>query len=163
MAENVARTFENVIMTQLYPSSQIDILIQVLQGDGGAFTFLAPRLLITGTLHTAINAANLAIMDAGIAVTDYVCACSAGCVDATPILDLNNYEEASMADIPKFTLAVLPKTGKVTMVQLEARMHMSKFEAVVGMAADGARQIHATLDRVVRSTTEARIMQNQQQ
>ena len=32
------QTFESVIMTHLYPRSQIDIFVQVIQADGGAST-----------------------------------------------------------------------------------------------------------------------------
>ena len=69
-------------------------------------------------------------------------------------IDLNHYEETSMVDIPKFTVAVMPKSGKVSMVQLEARMHMSKFESVVDLAVTGARGIFSTLDHAVRERTE---------
>jgi ribonuclease PH len=31
----IRQTFESVVMTALYPRSQIDIYIQVLQADGG--------------------------------------------------------------------------------------------------------------------------------
>lgn len=62
-----------VIQTQLYPRSQIDIVLQIVQSDGGA-------------MHACMNAATLAVIDAGIPVTDYVCACSAGFVQESPLL-----------------------------------------------------------------------------
>lgn len=49
----IRQTFESVIHTQLFPRSQIDIYIQILQADGG-------------TRCAAINAATLALIDAGI-------------------------------------------------------------------------------------------------
>ena len=36
---SVQKTFESVIMTQLFPRTQIDIFVQVLQSDGGVFSF----------------------------------------------------------------------------------------------------------------------------
>lgn len=33
----IRQTFESVVMTALYPRSQIDIYVQVLQSDGGSF------------------------------------------------------------------------------------------------------------------------------
>ncbi|ELR25324.1 exosome complex exonuclease rrp41, putative [Acanthamoeba castellanii str. Neff] len=47
----IRQTFESVVMTALYPRSQIDIYVQVLQSDGGA-------------LSAAINATTLAMIDA---------------------------------------------------------------------------------------------------
>jgi hypothetical protein len=73
MALAVRQTFESVVMTHLYPRSEIDIQIHVLQSDGGA-------------LHVCLNATTLALIDAGIALSDYVCACSAGLIDSTPVL-----------------------------------------------------------------------------
>ena len=37
-------------------------------------------------VHTCINAATLALVDAGISMKDYVVACSAGVVDGVAIL-----------------------------------------------------------------------------
>ena len=42
-----------------------------------------------GTRCCAINAATLALVNAGIPMRDLVCACAAGCIDGTPLLDLN--------------------------------------------------------------------------
>ena len=47
------QTFEAAILTELYPRSQIDIYVEVLQADGG-------------NLCACINAATLALIDAGL-------------------------------------------------------------------------------------------------
>ena len=48
----IKQTFEAAILTELYPRSQIDIYVEVLQADGG-------------NLCACINAATLALIDAG--------------------------------------------------------------------------------------------------
>lgn len=87
------------------PRTQIDIHLQVLQADGGTFritnlflnennvfflsTMNANVLMLPVLLAmrcAAINAVTLALMDAAIPVIDYVCACSAGFLQQTPIL-----------------------------------------------------------------------------
>lgn len=73
VATFIRQTFEPVILTSQFPRSQIDIYVQVFQHDGGI-------------LQCAINAATMALIDAGIPMTDYVCACSAGCIDRVPVL-----------------------------------------------------------------------------
>lgn len=35
----IKQTFESAIFTNLYPNTQIDIYIQVIQADGGSFSF----------------------------------------------------------------------------------------------------------------------------
>ncbi|RKO87572.1 ribosomal protein S5 domain 2-type protein [Blyttiomyces helicus] len=103
------------------------------------------------SLHTAINAATLALIDAGIPMVDYVAACSAGFVNETAILDLNYIEES--AEVPTLTVALLPKTGKVTMLGLESRLHLDKFEQVINLASDGCTQMYEVLDETIRKAT----------
>lgn len=66
----IKQIFEACIQTQLYPRSQIDIFVQVLHADGGE-------------MPASINAITLALIDAGIAVNDFVVASSAGYLQQT--------------------------------------------------------------------------------
>jgi len=136
IASAVKQTFEPVIMTNLFPKSQIDIFLQILQFDGG-------------TTQICINAATLALIDAGIPMSDYVCACSAGCIENEAILDLNFTEESY--DTPELSVALLPKSEKVTLLQMESRLHVDKFESVMELAAKGCKEVYNALDQEVRS------------
>lgn len=53
MSQHLKQTFEATIKTELYPRSQIDIFVEVLQADGGNYC-------------ACVNAATLALIDAGI-------------------------------------------------------------------------------------------------
>ncbi|RCI05180.1 Exosome complex component RRP41, partial [Rhizopus stolonifer] len=139
VAAFVRQTFEPIILTSQFPKSQIDIYLQVFQNDGGL-------------LQSCINAATMALVDAGIPMLDYVCACSAGCIDKVPVLDLNNLEESS--DTPELTVAILPRTGKVNLVELESRLHIEKLASVTELATEGCMHIHSVLDSVIRKNTE---------
>ncbi|KAI9205338.1 ribosomal protein S5 domain 2-type protein [Polychytrium aggregatum] len=141
LGTTIRQTFEPVIMAQAYARSEIAIFIQILQTDGGI-------------LHTAINATTLALIDAGIAMTDYVAACSSGFANDHAILDLNYIEE--MAEVPALTMAILPKTGKVTMLGLEARLHLDHFEATMNLANDGCAAVLDILDEAIRKITKTR-------
>ncbi|RHZ54056.1 hypothetical protein Glove_431g25 [Diversispora epigaea] len=135
IASAVKQTFEPIIMTNLFPRSQIDIFLQILQYDGGM-------------TQICINAATLALIDAGIPMLEYVCACSAGIVEDTTILDLNNSEES--LGIPELTVALLPQSQKVTLLQLETRLHVDKLESVTAMAIKGAKEVYKKLDKTSR-------------
>ena len=76
IAAAVRRTFEPVVQTQLYPRSQIEVSLTLLQADGGVRA-------------AAINATTLALIDAGVALSDLVCACSAGMIGTALLLDLS--------------------------------------------------------------------------
>nr|GMC58337.1 exosome complex component RRP41 homolog [Ipomoea batatas]GMC68517.1 exosome complex component RRP41 homolog [Ipomoea batatas] len=69
----IRQTMEACILTHLMPRSQIDIFVQVIQADGG-------------TRSACINAATLALADAGIPMRDIVTSCSAGYLNSTPLL-----------------------------------------------------------------------------
>ncbi|CAG8489209.1 8725_t:CDS:2, partial [Scutellospora calospora] len=138
IASAVKQTFEPIIMTSLFARSQIDIYLQILQFDGG-------------TIQICINAATLALIDAGIPMQEYVCACSAGSHEDQILLGnqyLNNAEE--MADTPELTVALLPKSGKFTLLQMDSRLHVDKLEAVMKLAATGCKDIYEILDETVR-------------
>ena len=144
MAIYVKRALEQVVITNLYPRSSVDIQLQVLQSDGGS-------------LHSCINAASLALVDAGVPMYDYLCSCSAGFIETSAVLDLSQMEESSSFDIPKFTVAVMPASGRVVMLHLESKMPVDKFDLVRNMAVDGARQIRAVLDTAIRRSLQSSV------
>ena len=87
-------------------------------------SFLLPiGLLITGwcaqeRAHWIGTDIGFALVGAGIPLLDLVCAVTGGVHSTNPMLDLTNLEEN---DIPHLTVAVMPKTGKVTLVTMETR------------------------------------------
>jgi len=144
-------------MTHLYPRSQIDIYIQILQADGGLFVCLfvfdphqqsqpQPQPKMTGIQAACINAATLALIDAGIPMKDYVTAVSAGCIGGKPLLDINYLEESARG--PELTVAILPKSKKITTLEMESRVHADIFEGVLALAIEGCCAIEGILDKV---------------
>ncbi|KAG6877513.1 hypothetical protein C0993_006463 [Termitomyces sp. T159_Od127] len=137
LAATIKSTFEPVVQTNLYPRSQIDVFVQVLQQDGGL-------------LQACINATTLALVNAGIPLLDFVCAVTGGVHSTSPLLDLTLLEEN---DIPNVTVAVMPKTGKVTLVTMETRLHVDRFEEIFRLAADAGKVIHGEMKSAVKSRT----------
>ncbi|KAK6490428.1 exosome complex component RRP41 [Huso huso] len=135
MTLHLKQTFEAAILTQLYPRSQIDIYVQILQADGGNYS-------------ACVNAATLAVVDAGIPLRDYVCACSAGFVEDTPLVDLSHVEESSGGT--QLSLALLPKAEHLALVEMDARLHQDHLEGLMDAATRACKDLHAVLDRVVR-------------
>ncbi|KAE9460187.1 hypothetical protein C3L33_07900, partial [Rhododendron williamsianum] len=122
----IRQTMEACILTHLMPRSQIDIFVQVLQADGG-------------TRSACINAATLALADAGIPMRDLVTSCSAGYLNSTPLLDLNYVEDS--AGGPDVTVGILPKLDKVTLLQMDAKLPMDTFENVMQLAIEGCKAV----------------------
>lgn len=133
----------------------------MVEGKGVVCLMVLPCL--TGDLSVCINAASLAVIDAGIPMKDYVCACTASYIEDSPfvgeqmslshtqmyfsndcmhkcthnvymnyavsdsITDINYIEETARG--PALTLAVLPKSGKITLLLVCVRggvVHVSR-------------------------------------
>jgi exosome complex component RRP41 len=109
---------------------------------------------LTGVLQAAINATTLALIDAGIALFDYVVAVSAGLHSTSILLDLTNTEES---DLPHLTVAVMPRSGKVTLLNMESRLHVTRFGDVLKVAGQAAEVLRDEMRSAVRSRSKALI------
>ncbi|CAN6726226.1 unnamed protein product [Malus baccata var. baccata] len=135
----IRQTMEACIMTHLMPRTQIDIFVQVLQADGG-------------TRSACINAATLALSDAGIPMRDLVTSCSAGYLNSTPLLDVNYVEDsAGGADV---TLGIMPKLDKVTLLQMDAKLPLDIFENVMQLAIEGCKAVATYIREVLLENTK---------
>ncbi|XP_071746794.1 exosome complex component RRP41 [Lepeophtheirus salmonis] len=135
MAAHLKQTFTACIQTELYPRSQIDIFVEVLQTDCGHYC-------------ASVNAATLALIHAGIPLRDYVCACSASLIKETPLVDINKLE--SSLGGPELILASLPKSGEIVHLEMSQRFHMDHLDKVIDEALEGTRKIRDILDAAVR-------------
>lgn len=135
----IRRTFDAAILTQMYPRSQIDIYVQILQADGS-------------NQSACINAATLALIDAGIPMKDYVSACTVSFVNDQPLMDVNYLEESFGG--PQLSLAVLPKSGNIVMFQMDSRLHIDNLEKVLELAKKGCSDIHVLLRQTVRDYSQ---------
>ena len=117
---------EDMIFTEYFPKSAIDIFVEVLQADAGTRT-------------AALNAASLALADAGIPMRGLVSACAVGKVDETLVLDLNKDEDNyGQADMP---IAMTPD-GKITLLQMDGNFTLEQFKQGLEMAQEGCRQVY---------------------
>lgn len=128
-----------MIQTGLYPRSQIDIVVEIHQQDGGV-------------LQTAINTTTLALVDAGVAMYDQLVAISAGLHSEAVLLDLTHYEEN---DMPHLTVAIMPRSGKVTLLNMESRLHVTRFESVFKIACEAAKIIRKEMGTAIADRTSS--------
>ncbi|KAI0203570.1 ribosomal protein S5 domain 2-like protein [Astrocystis sublimbata] len=138
----IAKALASNLHIHLYPRSTISISLHVLSQDGSLLAAL-------------INAATLALVDAGIPMTDYLVACTAGSTSthsagdegADPLVDLNTQEEQ---ELPFLTLGTLGATDKVAVLVCETRVQVSRLEGMMASAADACKGVRKFLDQVVR-------------
>ncbi|KAM3962173.1 LOW QUALITY PROTEIN: exosome complex component Ski6 [Aphomia sociella] len=138
MSMHLRQALTAAIKTELYPRSQIDIYVEVLQADGGAYC-------------ACVNAATLALTDAGVPLRAYACACSSSMAwrggAPEPLLDVGHVEEAAGVVL---TVAALPATGNIALLEMSHRLHMDYFDVVLSRAMQGCKDIEVILDRAVR-------------
>lgn len=143
MQTTIAQTFSSAILRHLFPNSTISISIHVLSQDGSL-------------LSACLNATTLALIDAGVPMTDYIVSCTAGSTSsysandesADPLLDLNGLEEQ---ELPFLTVATLGSTDKVMVCVMETRVQVGRLEGMLAVGVDGCKQVRSILDGVVRT------------
>lgn len=134
LATTLERTFDQSIMTHLYPRTLIKISLTVLAQDGGVLLAL-------------VNAMTLALIDAGIAMYDYVALVLTGLLDTATILDLNSLEEQAMSTL---TVGTIGKLEKLALMMLEDKMPVDRLEPVLAVSIAGAHQVRELMDAEVR-------------
>lgn len=125
---------------------------------------LCNRFAFQGRLCAAINAATLALVDAGIPMKDFVCACSAGYAGGgtdTTLVDLNRREESSSGGgsggaAAYLPCAVMPQRGTVVLAQCESRLsNYETLERVLEAAVEGCRAMFDIMQAAVRERAAA--------
>lgn len=138
-------------------------------------------------LQASINATTLALVSAGLPLSDYICALSLASYPTPPnpasgappqvppfelstpsvahsnkddgttgsgsttLLDLCQEEERGL---PCLTVAVLPRSGKVTLVGLETRVAVGRFEEMLRWGVEGAVVVQGAMEEAVRVWAE---------
>ena len=123
----IKEALEPALMLENFPRTVVDVFIEILQADGGSRC-------------AALDAAAVALADAGIPMRDMVSACAAGKVADTIVLDINNEEDQEgQADMP---VAYMPNLGKVTLIQLDGVLTPQEYEKCVNTALEGCKLVY---------------------
>lgn len=139
LTNNIREIFDNVILTNLFPNSQIDIFLEVLQSDGS-------------NMSACINAATLALIHAGIPIKDFVVSCSATLVDENTLIDVSHFEE-SASNLPILTLSMLPKSKQIASMESTGRIPLDLVEKIIDSAVTGCEEIHQICKSIVLNFT----------
>jgi exosome complex component RRP41 len=130
-----------VVITSLFPRSQINCLIHVIHSDGG----IAPA---------CFNVTMLALMDAGIPITDFCTASSVGILDNTALLD-PCHSEITNGGGTELWITSYP-TGKVLTMSFTGRVNVDIMKELMSHAIKGAIELNQILGSFVRDFVEER-------
>ncbi len=123
------------IFLEDFPKSTIDVFIEILQADGS-------------TRVTGINAASIALAEAGVPMKDLVSACSVGKINDTLVVDLSgkedNNSEADMA------VAMMPNKNAITLLQMDGALTKEEIMTLLGYATETCKKINQRQKEALR-------------
>jgi exosome complex component RRP41 len=95
-----------VVDLKEFPNAVVDVFIELPQTDAG-------------TRCAGICAASMALADAGIKMKDLVASVAVGVLDGTVVADMNYDEEAYEGEVADIPVAILPNSGKISLLQMD--------------------------------------------
>jgi len=119
-------SIEPLVIKECFPKAAVDIFVEILQADAGTRT-------------AGINAASVALADAGIPMRGLVSSCAAGKIDGQIVLDpMKEEDNYGEADMP--IAMVMP--DKITLLQMDGHFTQDEFKQAFELAKKGCAQIY---------------------
>jgi exosome complex component RRP41 len=141
-SSEIGMVIENALLPAMdlsdWPYTSVDLYVYITQADAG-------------TRCAGINAAALALADAGIPMKELVSAVAVGKVDGQVIVDIDKHEEDQgefPTDIP---VAMMPNSGKVTLLQLDGKITKDELNSALKLAEKSCKEIQEVQKQAIRA------------
>ena len=139
-SQEISMVMRNSIIPTLFleefPRTAIDCIIEILQADAS-------------TRCAGINAAVLALADAGVPMRDLVSSCSVGIVDGEIMLDIAGKEDTmGELDLP---IAYYHRKKEITLMQMDGIASPEQVKQLIRIAIKGCEQIYAAQQKALRA------------
>jgi len=127
-----------------FPNTVVDVQIYIIQADAGTRT-------------AGINAASLALAQAGVPMKDLICSVALGKMDKDIVVDVDKEEEdfeegEGATDIPT---ARLGKSGRITLLQLDGKIQPEKMKDVFNLSKEACRKIYDVQKKALKEVVES--------
>jgi len=141
-AKEISMVTEKALLPVLdlseFPNAVVDVFIELPETEAGSRT-------------AGINAASMALADAGLAMKDLVSSVSVGRVDDKMVVDLDyseeSYPDGPVADIP---IAILPNSGKITLLQMDGEVSKEQLKEAIGLGKKACAKIYEIQKRALK-------------
>lgn len=155
LSEVIKRALEPALFLEEFPGTVIDVYVDIIQADAGTRT-------------AGINAASLALADAGIPMKDLVVAVAVGKVGERIVIDLTKeeedydsekikedpemskyieyYGEGRATDIP---VAMIPITKEFTVIQIDGEIEKRDLRRALNLALEKSHDIRKVLEKAI--------------
>ncbi len=132
---------EGAVCLEEYPKAVIDVYINIIQANAGTRT-------------AGINAASVALADAGISMKDLVASAAAGKIGGEYVLDLAGKEEEDTdCDVP---VAYVQGQDKISLLQMDGKLPPEDVEKVIKTAIEGCKAMYEKQKEALRARWEQR-------
>jgi exosome complex component RRP41 len=133
---------EPVIMLEKFPNQVIDVYINVIQANAS-------------TRCAGINAAVMALAQAGIPMKGLVSSVSIGKLDKQLVVDVNKHEEdweegEGPTDIP----ITMTQDGRITHMQMDGNIPNSQLKEAIQLAREATQKIHEVQKEALKNSIE---------
>lgn len=126
MQTSIQDILSSIIDLEVYPKSKINVVVNIFESDGSTFCAI-------------VNAVSMALMDAGVAMSDLIVACSIGFSKGMICQDCTQIEQNSGgAYIP---VVMKAHSQEVVYLNLDNRLSHEHLETALEAAQQGSQQI----------------------
>lgn len=125
----------NVISFEDYPKTGIDVFVEILQADAS-------------TRCAGLNAASLALAEAGIPMKNFISSCTVGKVDGKVILDVGGPED-QFGDVD-MSVATIGDENKIVLLQMDGIITRKEFTKMIKLARKGCVEIYEKQKEVLK-------------
>lgn len=128
-----------IVDLEAFPNSVVDVIIQIPQADAG-------------TRVAGLNAAVMALAQAGISMKEMVSAVAVGKMDRTVVVDVDKNEEdfhegEGPTDIP---ICMTSRSNKITLLQLDGKISIPELKESIKMAKEACKKINEIQIKALR-------------
>jgi len=117
----------NVVFFEDYPKTGIDVFVEILQADAS-------------TRCAGLNAASLALAEAGVPIKDLISSCSVGKVDGKLVIDIGG-DEDQFGDVDMAT-ATIANEDKFVLLQMDGILNKEEFFQLLEFAKKGCAEVY---------------------
>lgn len=140
LSKVIREVFENTVIAEAFPKTQINIYVEVLQANGG-------------TRVASITAAAVALADAGIPMKDMVSAVAVGKADGRLLVDLNKDEDnLGQSDVP---IALSKRKKEILLLQMDGLLTKEEIAEILRMAEDATDKVEKVQEDAVKKGYES--------
>ncbi|MBS3156660.1 exosome complex exonuclease Rrp41 [Candidatus Woesearchaeota archaeon] len=122
------RALSPAVDLSTFTNAVVDVFVEIIQADAG-------------TRCAGICAASMALADAGIPMRDLVAAVSVGKVGDKLVVDLNKLEEDYEGGATDVPIAVLPRNGEISLLQMDGEMEVKEIKEALEIGKKACEKI----------------------